>query len=74
MPFDAHLRPGGVIDVTNEMSPKTRRRLYEIAACDRRALRQHHPGTARAAIPVMQERPKRSLSLAGQRDTQMTRI
>jgi MinD-like ATPase involved in chromosome partitioning or flagellar assembly len=32
VPFDAHLRPGGVIDVTREMSPKTRRRLYEIAA------------------------------------------
>ena len=32
VPFDAHLRPGGVIDVTNEMSPKTRRRFYEIAA------------------------------------------
>ena len=32
VPFDAHLRPGGVIDVSNEMSPKTRRRFYEIAA------------------------------------------
>ena len=32
VPFDAHLRPGGVIDVTHEMSLKTRRRFYEIAA------------------------------------------
>jgi len=32
VPFDPHLRPGGVIGVTNEMSPKTRRRFYEIAA------------------------------------------
>ena len=32
VPFDPHLRPGGVIDVTHQMSPKTRRRLYEIAA------------------------------------------
>ena len=27
VPFDPHLRPGGVIDVDNEMSPKTRRRF-----------------------------------------------
>ena len=32
VPFDPHLRPGRVIDVNNEMSPKTRRRFYEIAA------------------------------------------
>ena len=32
VPFDPHLRPGGVIDVNNEISPKTRRRFYEIAA------------------------------------------
>ena len=32
VPFDPHLRPGGVIGVTNETSPKTRRRFYEIAA------------------------------------------
>ena len=32
VPFDPHLRPGGVIDVNNEMSPKIRRRFYEIAA------------------------------------------
>ena len=32
VPFDPHLRPGGVIDVIHQMSPKTRRRLYEIAA------------------------------------------
>ena len=32
VPFDSHLRPGGVIDVNNEMSPKTRHCFYEIAA------------------------------------------
>ena len=51
VPFDSHLRPGGVIDVNNEMSPKTRHRFYEIAA----AIADHfatHPRTARTAIPV----------------------
>lgn len=32
VPFDGHLRPGGVIDRTGEMSPATRRRFIEIAA------------------------------------------
>jgi len=32
VPFDGHLRPGGVIDRTGEMSPSTRRRFIEIAA------------------------------------------
>jgi len=32
LPFDDHLRPGGVIDVYNELSPRTQRRLLEIAA------------------------------------------
>ena len=32
VPFDSHLRPGGVIDVANEMAPTTRRSFYEIAA------------------------------------------
>jgi MinD-like ATPase involved in chromosome partitioning or flagellar assembly len=32
VPFDAHLRPGGVIDGTSEMSARTRRRLLEVAA------------------------------------------
>ena len=45
VPFDAHLRPGGVIDVNNEMSPKTRRRFYEIAAAIADHFK-HHPGTA----------------------------
>jgi hypothetical protein len=42
VPFDPHLRPGGVIGVTNEMSPKTRRRFYEIAA----AVAEHFSSTA----------------------------
>jgi MinD-like ATPase involved in chromosome partitioning or flagellar assembly len=41
VPFDPQLRPGGVIDVTHEMSAKTRRRLYEIAA----ALADHFAST-----------------------------
>jgi MinD-like ATPase involved in chromosome partitioning or flagellar assembly len=32
VPFDPHLRPGGVIDVRREMAPATRRRFLEIAA------------------------------------------
>jgi MinD-like ATPase involved in chromosome partitioning or flagellar assembly len=32
VPFDGHLRPGGVIDGTREMSPSARRRFVEIAA------------------------------------------
>jgi MinD-like ATPase involved in chromosome partitioning or flagellar assembly len=32
VPYDPHLRPGGVIDVTREMSPATRRGFLEIAA------------------------------------------
>ncbi len=42
VPFDAHLRPGEVIDVTHEMSLKTRRRFYEIAA----AIADHFASTA----------------------------
>jgi len=42
VPVDPHLRPGGVIGVTNEMSPKTRRRAYEIAA----AIAEHFSRTA----------------------------
>jgi MinD-like ATPase involved in chromosome partitioning or flagellar assembly len=32
VPFDPHLRPGGVIDVNNEMDPATRRRFLQVAA------------------------------------------
>ena len=32
VPFDPHLRPGGVIDVRSEMAPSTRRRFLHIAA------------------------------------------
>ena len=39
VPYDGHLRPGGVIDRTSEMSPVTRRRFVEIAA----ALADHFP-------------------------------
>ncbi len=37
VPFDPHLRPGGVIDVSSEMDRRTRRRFLEIAA----AIAQH---------------------------------
>jgi MinD-like ATPase involved in chromosome partitioning or flagellar assembly len=39
VPFDGHLRPGGVIERTAEMSPATRRKFVEIAA----ALATHFP-------------------------------
>jgi MinD-like ATPase involved in chromosome partitioning or flagellar assembly len=39
VPFDGHLRPGGVIDQTSQMSAATRRRFIEIAA----ALAEHFP-------------------------------
>ncbi|ORA96693.1 ATPase [Mycobacterium mantenii] len=32
VPFDPHLRPGGVIDVTREMAPATRRKFLEVTA------------------------------------------
>jgi MinD-like ATPase involved in chromosome partitioning or flagellar assembly len=32
VPFDPHLRPGGVIDVSHEMAPATRRRFLQITA------------------------------------------
>jgi MinD-like ATPase involved in chromosome partitioning or flagellar assembly len=32
VPFDPHLRPGGVIDVTHEMAPATRRKFLQVAA------------------------------------------
>ena len=32
VPFDPHLRPGGVIDVSREMAPATRRKLLQVAA------------------------------------------
>jgi MinD-like ATPase involved in chromosome partitioning or flagellar assembly len=41
VPYDGHLRPGGVVDVDNEMNPLTRRRLTEIAA----AIAEHFPAT-----------------------------
>jgi MinD-like ATPase involved in chromosome partitioning or flagellar assembly len=39
VPFDAHLRPGGVIAGTTELAPATRRKFIEIAA----ALAEHFP-------------------------------
>lgn len=41
VPFDAHLRPGGVIAGTRELAPATRRKFIEIAA----ALAEHFPMT-----------------------------
>ena len=32
VPFDPHLRPGGVIDVREEMARRTRRKFLQIAA------------------------------------------
>ncbi len=44
VPFDSHVRPGGVISVGGEMSPKTRRKFYEIAA----AIAEHFAATTDA--------------------------
>ncbi|WP_235849748.1 MinD/ParA family ATP-binding protein [Mycolicibacterium doricum] len=41
IPFDGHLRPGGVISGTREMSPAARRKFLELAA----ALADHFPVT-----------------------------
>jgi MinD-like ATPase involved in chromosome partitioning or flagellar assembly len=41
LPFDPRLRPGGVIDIDNEISRTTRRRLIEIAA----AIAEHFVAT-----------------------------
>ena len=41
VPFDPGLRPGGVIDVTSDMSPLTRRRFIEITA----AIAEHFAST-----------------------------
>ena len=42
VPFDRHLRPGGVVDVQNEIDKVTRRRFIEIAA----AIAEHFPTTS----------------------------
>jgi MinD-like ATPase involved in chromosome partitioning or flagellar assembly len=44
VPFDTHLRPGGVIDVSTEMSSKTRQKFLEIAA----ALAENFAATVQA--------------------------
>jgi MinD-like ATPase involved in chromosome partitioning or flagellar assembly len=45
LPFDGHLRPGGVIDIDNELDRPTRRRVLEIAA----AIAEHFPATTDAS-------------------------
>ncbi|HXL59333.1 MAG TPA: chromosome partitioning protein [Mycobacterium sp.] len=45
LPFDGHLRPGGVIDIDNELDRMTRRRLLEIAA----SIAEHFPATTDAS-------------------------
>jgi MinD-like ATPase involved in chromosome partitioning or flagellar assembly len=47
VPFDPHLRPGGVIDVANEMVPKTRRRFLEISA----SIAEHFAATTPRPLP-----------------------
>ena len=42
LPYDQHLRPGGVIDVKNDVTALTRRRLMELAA----ACAEHFAATA----------------------------
>jgi MinD-like ATPase involved in chromosome partitioning or flagellar assembly len=45
VPFDSHLRPGGVIDTIDELAPSTRRRFVEIAAL----IAQHFAATLNRA-------------------------
>ncbi len=47
VPFDPHLRPGGVIDVDREMSPAARRRLLEVTATVAGYFAARPPGAAR---------------------------
>ena len=63
VPFDAHLRPGGVIDVDNEIDRTTRRRLHRDRRGDRRALPGHHRRPAGA--PMTAVRPGQHPSVAG---------
>jgi MinD-like ATPase involved in chromosome partitioning or flagellar assembly len=44
LPFDGHLRPGGVVDIDNELDRRTRRRVLEIAA----SIAEHFPTTTDA--------------------------
>ncbi|AGB26836.1 ATPase involved in chromosome partitioning (plasmid) [Mycobacterium sp. JS623] len=44
LPFDRHLRPGGVMDIDNELDRVTRRRILEIAA----TIAEHFPSTTDA--------------------------
>jgi len=44
LPFDRHLRPGGVIDIDNELDRVTRRRILEISA----TIAEHFPSTTDA--------------------------
>ena len=59
LPFDGHLRPGGVVDIDNELDRRTRRRVLEIAAVDRRALSDDYRRAAGA--PMTAVRPGFSL-------------
>nr|WP_322788669.1 MinD/ParA family protein [Mycolicibacterium chlorophenolicum] len=64
LPYDQHLRPGGVIDIKSEINPLTRRRLLELAAeCAEhfaattdRPRRGRQAGPAPAAGPI--DRPR----------------
>ncbi|ORW87355.1 ATPase, partial [Mycobacterium sp. IEC1808] len=46
VPFDPHLRPGGVIDVDREMSPAARRRFLEVTATVAGYFAARPPGAA----------------------------
>ena len=55
VPFDSHLRPGGVIDVTSEMSPVDTAALHRDHRGARRALRVHHRRTAGPPVTTFRE-------------------
>jgi MinD-like ATPase involved in chromosome partitioning or flagellar assembly len=53
VPYDPHLRPGGVIDVSGEMAPATRRKFLQITAtvAGHFAARPERPVTPRPPAP-----------------------
>jgi MinD-like ATPase involved in chromosome partitioning or flagellar assembly len=55
MPYDEHLRPGGVIDVKEELNRLTRRRLMELAA----AVAEHFAATADRPRGAVDDRDRR---------------
>jgi MinD-like ATPase involved in chromosome partitioning or flagellar assembly len=65
VPFDPHLRPGGVIDVTHEMAPPTRLKFLQIAATITGYFASRPDG--RPNRPPEQGRPPAAATAGGER-------